>query len=112
MNAALNDELSLLRELVVTLKAALENTQRENSLLRQKVDALVRRVFGSSSEKLDPAQLELLVQLAAPTVTSPAPVMEKPTAVVNRPRKERAPRLPEHLPVVEEVSKRHAERHY
>ena len=103
MNAALNDELSLLRELVVTLKAALENTQRENSLLRQKVDALVRRVFGSSSEKLDPAQLELLVQLAAPTVTSPAPVVETPKVTANRPRKERAPRLPDHLPVVEEV---------
>ena len=32
----------------------------ENKLLRDKVDLLVRKVFGSSSEKLDPNQLELL----------------------------------------------------
>jgi hypothetical protein len=30
--------------------AALTAAQRENQLLRQKVDLLVRRVFGSSSE--------------------------------------------------------------
>jgi len=38
--------------------AALE---KENALLRQKIDLLVRRVFGASSEKLDAAQLELLL---------------------------------------------------
>ena len=32
---------------------ALRATQRENELLRQKIDLLVKRVFGSSSEKLD-----------------------------------------------------------
>jgi len=37
--------------------------RRENELLRQKIDLLVRRVFGSSSERLDRAQLELLLQL-------------------------------------------------
>ena len=31
------------------------------ALLEQKLDALVRRVFGSTSESLDPAQLELLL---------------------------------------------------
>ena len=105
MNAAtLPAELSELREIVVTLKAALEQSQRENSLLRQKLDALVRRVFGSSSEQLDRTQLELLLQLSA----SSAPV--EPTALIPpknevkvQPRKVRAPRLPEHLPVIEEV---------
>ena len=56
--SAVQDELTLLRELVSTL-------QKENSLLRQKIDALIRRVFGSSSERMDPAQLELLLQLAS-----------------------------------------------
>lgn len=82
---------------------ALAESRRENECLRQKIDLLVRRVFGSSSEQLDPAQLELLLQLSSATppevvVTVP---MREPAAV--RPRKERTPRLPEHLPVVEEV---------
>ena len=34
----------------------------ENALLRQKIDLLVKRVFGSSSEPLDKNQLELLAQ--------------------------------------------------
>ena len=44
---------------------ALAQSRRENALLRQKIDLLVRRVFGSSSERLDRAQLELLLQLPA-----------------------------------------------
>jgi hypothetical protein len=30
-------------------------------ILKQTIDALSRRIFGTSSEKLDPAQLELLL---------------------------------------------------
>ena len=45
---------------------ALAQSRRENELLRQKIDLLVRRVFGSSSERLDRAQLELLLQLPSP----------------------------------------------
>lgn len=104
MNTAmLPAELSELRELVVTLKAALELSRQENSLLRQKIDALVRRVFGSSSEQVDRKQLELLLQLAASdTPAEPTAVVTKKEVKV-QPRKARAPRLPEHLPVVEEV---------
>ena len=47
---------------------ALAAALRENQLLRQKVDLLVRRVFGSSSEKLDAAQLQLLLLAEAPLV--------------------------------------------
>ena len=79
-------------------------SRRENELLRQKLDALARRIFGVSSEALDPAQLQLLLRLpelaAQPMENPPAPqVVEKRQSV----RKARAPRLPEHLPVVEEV---------
>ena len=106
MSAAnLQAELSGLRELVLTLKAALELSRQENSLLRQKLDALARRLFGVSSEALNPAQLQLLLQLpelaVVPVENPPTPpVVEKRQAVV---RQARAPRLPEHLPVVEEV---------
>jgi transposase len=104
MNATtLPAELSELRELIVTLQAALALSRQENSLLRQKIDALVRRVFGSSSEQVDRKQLELLLQLAASaTPAEPVPVAAKPAVKVQS-RKARAPRLPEHLPVIEEV---------
>jgi transposase len=96
-------EIELTQELEQCQKA-LALAQRENELLRQKVELLVRRVFGSSSEKLDSAQLELL-QLpdaaAVPQVALPATV-PAPHPVA-RQRQARPARLPDHLPVVEEV---------
>ena len=74
----------------------------ENALLRQKIDLLVKRVFGSSSEQLDKNQLELLAQPeigATVEVIVAAPEKERG----ERSRQERATRLPENLPVVEEV---------
>ncbi len=64
----------------------------------------MRRVFGASSEALEAAQLELLLALpaAASVVVTPA-VPAIPELPVVRARKERTPRLPENLPVVEEV---------
>jgi transposase len=100
------NELTLLRERVVTLEGALAAAQQENALLRQKVDALVRRVFGASSEALDPAQLELLLQLPAPTLRPTPTAPSLPSLVEKsapRSRPENSPRLPEHLPLVEQV---------
>ena len=88
------------QELTEELVAA----RQEISWLRQKIDCLVRRVFGSSSERLDAAQLELLLQLQkslAPAV--PAGVPEKLTLPAARVQRDRVPRLPENLPVVETV---------
>jgi len=83
--------------------AALE---KENELLRQKIDLLVRKLFGASSEKLDPAQLLLLLQgMDEPPGKAPEPVAaEAPRRSTGQsPPRERGPRLPEHLPVIEEV---------
>src|SRR5271170_4815083 len=74
----------------------------ENALLRQKIDLLVKRVFGSSSEPLAKNQLELLTQPdTSATVEGIVAAPEKER--VERSRKERTTRLPENLPVVEEV---------
>ena len=74
----------------------------ENALLRQKIDLLVKRVFGSSSEPLAKNQLELLTQPdTSATVEAIVAAPEKERA--ERSRKERTTRLPENLPVVEEV---------
>lgn len=91
-------ELTLLRELVATL-------QQENALLRQKVEALIRRVFGASSERIDPAQLELLLQLAggAAGPAPEAPGLELTSTKSLRSPQPRAPRIPENLPVIEQI---------
>jgi transposase len=96
-------ELRTLRELVVTLRAALEASQKENQLLRQKNDALVHRLFGASSEAIDPAQLELFLQGTSVPVAAAQPAAPAPDLCAPRARREHTPRLPENLPVVEEV---------
>jgi transposase len=77
--------------------------RRENAFLRQKIDLLVKQVFGSSSEQLDRHQLELLMQLpesAMVRASVTAPEKERSRKSTVAVRKER---LPENLPVVEEV---------
>jgi hypothetical protein len=84
------------------LLQAVNELRRENALLRQKIDLLIKRVFGSSSEQLDKNQLELLMQLpASATVEAIVAAPEKERSKSSR--KERTTRLPENLPVVEEV---------
>jgi transposase len=88
------------KELTEQLAAA----RQEIGFLRQKIDLLVRRVFGSSSERLDQAQLELLLQLPKSFVPAvPAPAPEKLSLPTSRTVAVRKDRLPENLPVVEEV---------
>jgi len=77
--------------------------QRENQLLRQKVDLLVRRLFGSSSEKLDSAQLELLELPCEAAAPEPLPTEPARAPRAIQRRSPRPPRLPDNLPVVEEV---------
>ena len=60
----MSEEASIIEEL--RKKNALQSEQisllrHENVLLQQKVDLLIRRIFGGSSEVLSPDQLELLL---------------------------------------------------
>lgn len=86
----------------------------ENKLLRERVDILIRRLFGKSSEKLDEAQLMLLLQGDEGRKKDPAScaspgALEAEIARRARqdkqrpPRREREARVPEHLPAVDEV---------
>jgi len=76
-------------------------------MLKQTIDALCRRIFGASSEKLDPAQLELMLggdpakKAPAADPADPGPAAEIP-AHKKAVKKTRAPRIPDHLPVVRE----------
>lgn len=87
------------------LEKLLAERDAEIKLLRQKLDLLIKRVFGTKSEKLDPAQLELLLGEDQPgkdgaSCANAAPPEEaKPKDKRrNSPRKE--PRLPDDLPVL------------
>jgi transposase/IS1 family transposase len=83
----------------------IQSLREENRLLRQKVDALVRHVFGGGkNEKLSSNQLEMF---GDDTPGQSAACVEK-TEETQAPKKARQrqprrPRYPENLPVVEDV---------
>jgi transposase len=88
------------------LKTALENERKENALLRQKVDLLIRKVFGVSSEKLDPSQLDLFLLQAenAPGKSQASSALEEADPQRSRHRLSLKDKpLPENLPVIEQV---------
>ncbi|MEO7317657.1 MAG: IS66 family transposase [Chthoniobacteraceae bacterium] len=87
------------------LSRQLAEARREIELLREKIDLLVRKLFGAKSEKLDPAQLLLLLQGLDEPGKAPEPVVAEAArrSTAPSPPRERGPRLPEHLPVIEEV---------
>jgi transposase len=109
--AELQTQIHLLQEQVASLQQALEQTRqaleasrRENTVLRQKLDALARRFFGQRSEQLNAAQMELLLQGLVESVVSEE--KKEPPA---RPAPRSAPsssqrlRTPDHLEVVRQV---------
>ena len=98
-------------EEVVRLGEEIARLKQENALMKQKVDLLVKRIFGAGSEKLDPKQLELLfsgVDSGKECASSEKEEASATLAVMDAPlrktpRAERAPRVPEHLPCVDEI---------
>ena len=94
-----------LRKQVASLQQALEDSRRENTLLRQKLDAFVRRYFSKSSEHLDSAQLQLLLT-GLPQSGEPAP-QPSHLPLEKAPRRERNHtqriRTPDNLEVVTQV---------
>jgi len=95
-----------LLELLRQRDQRIEELQNENALLRQKVDLLIRKVFGASSEKLDSSQLDLFL-LQAETTPGKSPASSALEEAEPQPTRRRVTqrdeRLPEDLPVVEQV---------
>ena len=84
----------------------LSEVRTENKLLREKIDALIRRVFGAQSEKLDSAQLLLMLQGFDVPGKAPEPVEAEATRrskAPSPPRSGSGPRWPADLQVVQEV---------
>jgi transposase len=92
------------------LEAQLKAAQLEVKLLKEKVDALVRMLYGKKSEKIDPNQLMLLLEgLESKKDETPASEEsteakdEEPPKSKTPSSKSKRPRIPEDLPVHEEV---------
>ena len=59
-NDEAQQQIAVLRAEVEALKEEVEQLRQHNHVLRLKVDAMARKLFGKSSEKLDPAQLQMV----------------------------------------------------
>ncbi|MEY2931164.1 MAG: hypothetical protein RL033_1913 [Pseudomonadota bacterium] len=87
----------------------------QNQALQQKVSALIKRIFGTKSEQLDPAQLLLLLQgldddaTKKAAASDDAPCGSEADALKGggAPKRKRTardePRVPDHLPVIDEI---------
>ena len=62
--------------------AEIQEVRTENKLRREKIDALLRRLFGAQSEKLDAAQLLLMLQGFDERPKSPEPVVAEHGSVL------------------------------
>jgi len=100
----LPDDPATLRQLVLQLLEALRGKDTELSKLQHHMDLLLRRLYGRSSEKIDPLQLLLFtaaIQEEAATPESPA-VVETETNHDARPGHGRRPK-PDHLKRVDVI---------
>ena len=59
-NAELREMIKTLQAQIESLKGQNEQLAQHNHVLRLKIDAMARKLFGKSSEKLDPAQLQMV----------------------------------------------------
>lgn len=104
--AALQIQIDALTQQIASLQQALEASRVENTLLRQKLDALARRLFGKQSEQLDAAQLQLLLSGLAQSLVEPGP-QTSALPELCAPRRVRTNvqrlRVPDNLEVVREV---------
>lgn len=108
-NEELLQEIRKRDEAMEELREANVRLQRENELLRQKIDLLVRRVFGKSSEAMNAAQLDLFLMGETPRGKDDASWLEEAISKhrEQKPKNKRTARgrarWPKNLPVVEEV---------
>ena len=93
------------------LQAENERQSLEIKLLKEKIDLLIRRLFGSKSEKLDAAQLELLLKEAesgkadaSAEKAEASPIVESAKSAAKRAeKKQRQERWPKDLAVEQEI---------
>src|SRR5438874_7975451 len=73
LSPPLPDDVALCHALIVELLDALRKSQHDCDGLRQRLDQLLRRLYGPKAERVDPNQPWLLPELAAAGEALPAP---------------------------------------
>lgn len=105
MDATAQTQLVTLQEALSSANQLIGSLQQENKLLRQRLEAFIKRYFGGKkNEGIDPAQLELIMAGLATMATVPAAVpavapQASPAPHKIQKRKPVRQPLPDHLPV-------------
>jgi transposase len=95
--AQLPDDTALLKAMLAEVLAALRASRQEGEQLRQRLDQLLRRLYGPRSERINPDQLLLFAEPAAAEETPP-PSTEPGEAAKHHRKGHGRQQLPKHLP--------------
>jgi transposase len=96
--AHLPDDPALLKAMLAELLAALRASRQEGERLRQRLDQLLRRLYGPRSERLNPDQLLLFAEPPAGEAVTPASPTDPGESAKPRRKGHGRQRLPKHLP--------------
>src|SRR3954470_10342089 len=96
--AHLPDDPALLKAMLAELLAALRASRQEGERLRERLDQLLRRLYGPRSERLNPDQLLLFAEPAPDEVVPPPPTTDPDAAAKPRRKGHGRQQLPRHLP--------------
>ena len=93
----LPDDVELLKQMIRELLATLQQQRQDYAQVCERLDLLLRRLYGPKAERFDPNQPLLFAEHAEPAPTTPA---SPPTAAPTPPSARRGhgrQRLPKHL---------------
>src|SRR6478736_5686709 len=94
--AQLPDDMALLKAMLAEVLAALRASRQEGERLRERLDQLLRRLYGPRSERLHPDQLLLFAD--PPAEEDPPPPTNPEEATKPRRKGHGRRQLPKHLP--------------
>src|SRR2546423_1801762 len=96
--ASLPDDPALLKAMLAELLAVLRASRQEGERLRQRLDQLLRRLYGPRFERLNPDQPLLFDEPSAEGGMTPPPPTEPDEAAKPRHKGHGRQQLPRHLP--------------
>jgi transposase len=96
--ADLPDDPALLKAMLAEVLAALRASRQNGERLQERLDQLLRRLYGPRSERLNPDQLLLFAEPPAGGETTPPPPTDPAEAAKPRRKGHGRQQLPRHLP--------------
>src|SRR6187455_2522478 len=96
--ADLPDDPALLKAMLAEVLSVLRASRQESERLRERLDQLLRRLYGPRSERLNPDQLLLFADPPAEEDRTPPPLTHPEEAAKPRRKGHGRRQLPKHLP--------------